>query len=374
MPATPAALAEPGDFPETRMAQLRPDQLESRLGGDLAPIYVVTGDEPQQHTEVSDRIRAAARAQGFTVREVLDAGSDFDWNRLTEAGASLSLFGDRRLLDLRLASGKPGRDGGAVLKAWAQDPAADTLLLVSLPQLDRQARQAAWFKALDGAGVVVSVRMPERDRLGPWIRQRMRARGLAPDAGAVELLAERVEGNLVAAAQEIDKLVLLRGGGPVDAEAVAAAVADSARFSAFDIGAAVLDGEPGRVARIIAGLRAEGAAPPLLLWALHRELHQLATVAARTAGGESPAAAMAAVGVWQSRQQRVGSALGRHGAAEWARLLARCARLDRLAKGAERGSFWEELVELALRAAGAPIVESGASFGVARPAPGPVDG
>jgi len=335
--------------------QLRPDQLDQHLAGDLAPVYLVTGDEPLQHAEVADAIRRAARERGHTSREVHEAGAGFDWDSLTRAGANMSLFGDRLLIDLRLPTGKPGREGGAALKAWAESPPPDSLLLVTTPKLDQQVRRSAWFRALDAAGPVITVALPPRSRLPQWLTGRMRARGLQPQKAAVELLADRVEGNLVAAAHEIDKLALLHGGGPIDEAAVRDAVTDSSRFGPFDLADAVVDGAPERVGRIAAGLRGEGTAEPLVLWAVHREIDQLATIAARTAAGQSVAAAMKAAGTWQQRSERVGAAVRRHRADRWAALLADCARLDRVAKGAERGSFWEELVELCLIAAGADV-------------------
>lgn len=335
--------------------QLRFDQLAARLERELAPIYLVTGDEPLQHAEATDAIRAAARAQGYSAREVHEANGEFDWSRLSESADSLSLFADRRLVDLRLPNGKPGREGGAALSAWAQRPPEDTLLLIAAPKIDPQSRKSAWYKALDKAGVVVPVWPIDGGQLPAWIGKRMRARELEPSADAVALLAARVEGNLLAAAQEIDKLLLLGGPGPVDAERVAEVVADSARWSIFDLCDALLDGASARVTRIIGGLRAEGTQPPVIVWALHRELAQLATVAGRRAAGQGLGAALKAAGVWDRRQPRVRGALDRFDAAGWQRLLASCARLDRLAKGAERGSFWDELVELSLTAAGARV-------------------
>lgn len=335
--------------------QLRFDQLEAHLEGELAPVYLVTGDEPLQHAEAADAIRAAARTRGHSAREIYEAAADFDWARLGEAAASRSLFAERRVVDLRLPTGRPGRDGGAALAAWAERPPEDTLLLVTAPRLEPQARRSAWYKALDGAGAVVAVWPLEPERLPGWIEARMRARGLEPTRDAVALLAARVEGNLLAAAQEIDKLLLLGGPGPVDVDAVAEAVADSARWSIFDLGDAVLDGEPARVARIIGGLRGEGTQAPVVIWALHRELAQLAGIAARREAGQSAGAALKAAGVWQRRQARVRAAMDRFDAAGWRRLSATCARLDRLAKGAARGSVWDELVELALAAAGARV-------------------
>lgn len=333
--------------------QLRPDQLERHLQGTLAPIYVVTGDEPLQHAESADSVRRTARERGFGEREVFEAGQDFDWSRLTEAAESLSLFAEQRLIELRLPTGKPGKEGGAALKAWAQRPPPDTLLLVTVPKIDAQQRKGGWFKALEDAGVVIPVWPIDAHRLPQWLRARMRTRGLEPSDDAVSLLAARVEGNLLAAAQEIDKLALVGGAGRVDAERVADAVADSARWSIFDFGDAVLDGRPERVARIVGGLRGEGTQPPVAVWALQRELAQMAAIASRRADGERLSTAMQAVGVWQRRQARVRGAADRFSPTEWQQLLAGCARLERLAKGAARGSFWDELVEWALTAAGA---------------------
>lgn len=335
--------------------QLRPDQLDRHLEGALAPIYLVTGDEPLQQTEATDAIRAAARARGHTAREVYEAGADFDWSRLAGAADSLSLFADRRLIDLRLPTGKPGRDGAATLASWAERPPEDALLLITAPKLDPQVRRSAWYKAIEGVGAVVPVWPIEGERLPAWIGRRMRARGLQPTNDAVALLAARVEGNLLAAAQEIDKLLLLSGPGAVDAGQVQEVVAEAARWSIFDLADAVLDGTPDRAARIAAGLRAEGTQPPVIAWALHRELSQMATIAARRADGQGLGAAMKAVGVWQRRQARVQGAADRFDLAGWQQLLAGCARLERLAKGGARGSFWDELVELCARAAGAPV-------------------
>ncbi|MDX1609643.1 MAG: DNA polymerase III subunit delta [Halofilum sp. (in: g-proteobacteria)] len=335
--------------------QLRFDQLSGHLKKGLLPVYLVTGDEPLQHAEATDAIRAAAREAGHATREVYDAGSDFDWHRLAEAADSRSLFAEQRLVDLRLPSGKPGREGGAALRAWCERPPEDTVLLIAAGKVDPQARNSAWYKAVAAAGAVVPVWPIELARLPEWIERRMRARGLEPTADAVALLAARVEGNLLAAAQEIDKLLLLGGAGTVDAERVAQVVADSARWSIFDLTDAMVAGQPARVARIVNGLRAEGAQPPMLIWALHRELDQLAAVAARVEGGRAPAAAMQEAGVWDRRKPLVGRALERHDARQWAGLAASCGRLDRLAKGGVEGSIWDELLECALIAAGASL-------------------
>lgn len=336
--------------------QLGADQLGISLARGLASVYLVTGDEPLQHAEAADAIRTAARDAGHTAREVLEAGPDFDWSRLALAADSLSLFADRRLVDLRLPTGHPGRDGGAALAAWADRPPDDAVLLVTAPRLESRARSSGWYRALDVAGVVVSVGPVEPARLPRWLEARMRTRGLEPTREAVGLLAARVEGNLLAAAQEVDKLLLLGGPGPVDVDHVAEVVTDAARWSPFDLGDAVLAGEPERAVRIAAGLRAEGTAAPVIVWALQRELARVADVAARVAQGMPSAQAIGAAGVWRRRRRAFETALRRFPALEWQALAGRAARLERLAKGAARGSFWDELIELTTIAAGARTV------------------
>src|SRR5690606_19341627 len=239
--------------------------------------------------------------------------------------------------------------GAQALKAWAEDPPPDTLLLVLSGKTERN---AAWVKALDAAGVHVPCLPLDLGRLPGWIRQRMRGRGLEPDAAAVELLAGRVEGNLLAAAQEIDKLALLAGSGQVDAAMVQAAVADSARFDIFQCVDAALAGEGRRAVRIADGLAAEGAAVPLLLWALAREVRQLAGLAAQRARGVPEGALLGRI--WDKRRGLIGQALRRHNARGWQCLLLKTARLDRIAKGAAPGRPWEELINLLVEIATPP--------------------
>lgn len=295
-------------------------------------------------------MRAAARSAGYSEREVYFVETGFDWGQLTAASASLSLFADKRLVELRLPGGKPGVAGAQALKTWAENPPPDTVLLVLSAKPERN---AAWVKALDAAGVHVPCLPLDAARLPGWIRQRMRSRGLEPDAAAVELLAGRVEGNLLAAAQEIDKLVLLAGSGPVDAATVQATVADSARFDIFQCVDAALAGEGRRAVRIADGLAAEGAAVPLLLWALARELRQLAGLAAQRARGVPEGALLGRV--WDKRRGLIGQALRRHNAHGWQRLLLKTARLDRIAKGAAPGRPWEELINLLVEIATPPV-------------------
>lgn len=328
--------------------KLAPERLPDQLKTRLAPVYLITGDEPLQLDEAADAVRAAARAQGFSEREIFEAERGFDWNLLRNASANLSLFASRRVLDVRLGNSKPAEGGAEALMAYAADPAPDTLMLVTCGKLERGG--GAWVSALEQAGVIVQVWPVEARQLPAWLERRLRSRGLAPDADAVALLAERVEGNLLAAAQEVEKLLLLRGPGPVDADAVREATADSARFDAFKLVDAALAGDRARSVRILEGLRQEGTEPPMIIGALTYTLRELASLAWQIEAG-TPAQQVLGK-VWQQRRPLFQQALRRGKARDWQRLLARAARVDRVTKGQAPGQPWDELLNLTASLAG----------------------
>jgi DNA polymerase-3 subunit delta len=334
--------------------KLQPDNLSSHLAGTLLPTYLVSGDEPLLVMEACDAIRAAARHQGFTERTVLSVARGFDWQQLGAAGASLSLFAERRIIELRLASAKPGKAGDQAIVRFAETPPADTLLLVVAPRLDRTAANAAWSKALGSAGGVVQVWPPEPPRLPAWIEERMRSRGLRPTREAARLLADRVEGNLLAAAQEVEKLVLLHPAeAELDEQSVRDAVADSARYDVFALTDAALAGQPPRALRVLGGLRAEGVEPPLILWALTRELRSLAAIGWRLATGSSEREATR--GIWQKRQGIMLKAIRRLGLPGVHRLLQAAANADQIAKGQRPGQPWPALTDVVARFSGVTI-------------------
>ncbi|MCG5500649.1 DNA polymerase III subunit delta [Ectothiorhodospira lacustris] len=333
--------------------RLKPEQLESHLQKGLASVYLISGEEPLQLMEAADAIRARARAEGFDEREVFTVDKGFDWGQVQTASDSLSLFAQRRVLELRMPSGKPGVQGGKVLEAYARQPAADTVLIVQCGKLERQEQKSRWCQALEQAGVMIQVWPLDLAGTEAWITRRMGRRGLHPTAAAARLLAERVEGNLLAAAQEIDKLVLLQGDGPVDEAAVMAAVADSARFSVYDLTDAALAGEAGRAVRILSGLRGEGTAPVLVSWALAREIRTLNRLAEQAAAGTPPQVVLKSV--WPpQRQPVVRQALRRLSLQALGQLLRAGARADQVAKGQKPGSPWDELLDLTLGLAGHP--------------------
>lgn len=343
--------------------QLRADQLSAHLAkGALAPVYLLTGDEPLQIQECGDAIRSAAKEQGFGERQVLEADAKYDWSRLGAEADALSLFADKRLFDLRVPGGKLGRDGGAALLNYLERPAPDTLLLVTLPKLERSQRNAKWFNAMANAGIVVSIWPLERAALPSWLQRRGRDQGLALDAEAASFLAAQTEGNLLAAAQEIDKLALLSGGGRVDLPQVAASVSGSARYNVFELADTMLRADVPQALRMLQGLKAEGTAAPVVLWALARELRVLEGVSAALSSGADPAAAIVARGMWKNRQPMLVKAARRLGAADWRRLVAACAQVDRAIKGQEKADPWLLMEDMLSAAMGISIMQGAADL------------
>ena len=335
--------------------RLRPDQLAAHLRKALARLYLVFGEEPLQALEAADAIRAAARERGHE-RDCLTVETGFDWNSLRQQACSPSLFAPLRLLELRMGNAKPGDAGAQALSAYAARPPEDIALLITAGKLDWNTQKSRWFAALDEAGVVVAAAPVEPQQLPGWIERRLQSRGLDPVPEAVTLLAERVEGNLLAAAQEIEKLALLADDRELTAQAVLAAVGDSARYSIYDFVDAALLGQPERVARILDGLRDEGIEPVLVNWALHQESRRLAMLAFARSRGQSLEAALAEQKVWEKRKPLLRQASQRLALTGCRRLLRACARTDRTIKGAETGSPWNALLANGLRLAGLELL------------------
>ena len=315
--------------------RVRPEQLARHLGRGLASVYVVHGDEPLQREESLDAIRAAARAAGYAERIVLHAESGFDWSDLQVHAASLSLFAERRLIDLRMPGGSPGRDGGPVLAQYAANPPPDTMLLLSSRRLDRRVTSTKWFRALEGAGDVVEVFPVSARDLPRWIADRGAARGVGFGRDAAEALAERSEGNLLACAQEIDKLRLLCEGRPVTVDDVMGTVADSARFGAFDLIDPALEGDGTRSVRILRVLREEGFEPIHVLGSLTWAIRGVCGIGAGLEGGARLDDVLrGGFGAWWRRKHLVQRALSRMPRRRWVRLLGVAEGVDRMLKGA----------------------------------------
>ena len=332
--------------------RIQPDKLQEHLNGHLTPTYLVSGDEPLQLGECCDAIRQTARETGYSNREVFEVGTGFEWQQLYAEAAAFSLFAEKKIIDLRIPNGKPGAEGSRALVDYCANPPSDTLLLLTLPKLDRQQQNAKWFKALDSIGSVIQVWPIEPQRLPNWIERRLRRVGIEPSREAIAMLADRVEGNLLAARQEIEKLLLLHGPGPLDADQLVASVSDSARYDVFELVDSALRGEADRCVQILTGLRGEGIAPPVVLWALHREVRNMAQISANVAKGLSPDHAISRARVFSKRIALVRQGLGRLRTPQWLALLDQCHQTDGAIKGIGTASPWLLLERIALTMSG----------------------
>ena len=332
--------------------KLNARQLSSHLSSGVAPLYLVSGDEPLLVGEVLDEIRAAAGRHRYTDREVQLAERNFDWIEFEAGLQNMSLFAERRLVEIRLPTGKPGDQGSRFLTAVAEEPVPDIVITVVTPRLDSKTTKLQWVKALASKGVWVAVTPPGFEAMPGWIAQRLKKVGLTADSEALDLLAARVEGNLLAAKQEIDKLVLLAGEGRITADKVRTSVADGARFDVFQLTDAALAGDGPRAARILLGLEREGVAAPLVMWSLAREIGTVADIVYRVGAGASVGKAMGDARVWRSRQSLIGRAVRSRKPAAVQRLIGQAAATDRIVKSARRRQPWNALMELTLELAG----------------------
>jgi len=321
--------------------KIQANQLSSYLKNNLAPCYLVTGDEHLLVAEALDSIRAAARAKGFTQRESHVATQWFDWANLSASSANLSLFAEQRIVELRLPTGKPGKVGSSAIAELVERLGPELMLIVSAPKLDKNAGSAKWVKAIDAHGIVLPVWPVGVRELPGWIAARMRAAGLQPDRTAAGLIADRVEGNLLAASQEIEKLRLLLGEGPISAEDVAHAVADSSRYDVYKLVDAALAGDAKRAVRILGGLKAEGVEPVIIFWALGRELRLLASLSDAVRQRVDLGSAMQKARVWRNRQGLVRSCVSRVPAGMFYSLLKAVGQGDAAAKGQLRADPWQ---------------------------------
>lgn len=328
--------------------KLQANQLSSHLNNNLAFCYLVTGDEQLIVDEALDQIRNAARAKGFGARELYVATSGFDWAQLSAAGANLSLFAEQRIVEVRLPTGKPGRVGGQALVDFVERLGPELMLIVSSSKLDRSAQSSKWAKTLESSGVSIPIWPIGVRELPGWIADRMRSAGLKPERSAVTMIADRVEGNLLAANQEIEKLRLLLGPGDVSVEDVSNAVANSSRYDVYKLADAALAGDARRALKILNGLRAEGIEPVIVVWSLTRELRTLVRLAELVAQNMDLGNAMQKAGVWRNRQSLVRSCIGRHQRTDLYRLLKACGRADAASKGQASGDPWQLAADIVL--------------------------
>lgn len=339
--------------------EIRASQLASHLEGKLAAVYVVHGDEPLLAMEAADAIRAAARGAGCDEREMMVVETGFRWDAFLGTSANLGLFGTRKLVDVRIPSGKPGMEGAKALEAYAANPNPDNVTVLTLPKLDRAMQGSGWFKALARAGVAVAVYPLERDEMPAWIAARFARQNQRAGRETLAWIGERCEGNLFAARQEIEKLRLLLPEGNLSLQDVERAMSDVARYDVFQLSEAWLAGDAPRTLRILAALEAEGEGIQLLLWQLGEDIHALAGVLDATNSGVPLSAAVRTARVWGKRQsalERAAVRARREAQSMLPMLLRALTRLDALSKGLGRGNAWDELRTVALALAGTPTL------------------
>ncbi len=332
--------------------------LSTQLKQEVAPLYLLFGSETLLTEEALDQIRNQCRLAGYNERIRLVAEAGFDWNRLQHESRTLSLFSDKRLIELRLPTGKPADAGSRALIEFAHHLSRDTTLVVIANAIDKRAQAAKWFKAIEHSGVVVECPAIDTAKLPGWISQRMSACGLRHERDAVEHLSRLVEGNLLAAAQEINLLGLLYPDQTITARIISQTNADHARFNVFAFVDACLGGTVERTVRILQNLKHEQAEPAIILWALAREVRTICRLCTAIDKGERRAALFKRHGIWSSRSALVSSALGRLSTRQWERILQRIAHADLIMKGlvgSRRKDIWEEIENISLRACGLRI-------------------
>jgi DNA polymerase-3 subunit delta len=329
-----------------------PQTLKNQMAKQLASVYLVSGDEPLQLMETCDDIRHAAREKGFIDREIFHIDKKFDWSDLFASTCTMSLFSHLRFIELRIGNGKLGDKGSKALMELLGDLPQDTILLVISTKLDAATQRTKWHKCLESVGVTVQIWPVEANRLAPWIQQRMQSKGLQPTREAIQILVERGEGNLLAIAQEIEKLLLLDQQEKITAEDVVQSVSDSARYDIYGFVDTCLQGDVRRVVRMLEGLRGEGIEAILVLWVLSREIRSLAQMSRQLTKTASIDQVINKNRVWPKRKALVTAGLRRHSAAQWEQLLAQASSIDLTIKGLAAGKVWDQLLQLCLELAG----------------------
>lgn len=330
------------------MPALSPDALGAQLARTLAPLYVVYGEETLLALEAADSLRAAARQAGYLEREVLTVeGGHFDWSQLTDAMSSVSLFASLKLLEIRIPGGKPGTEGGEALQRLAANPPQDTITLIQLPKLDRTQQKAKWFAALEKAAVMVEAKAVGRHELPGWIARRLKQQGQTLPSEAAQFFADRVEGNLLAAKQEVDKLALLYPKGELTLADIREAVANVARFDVFHLSESWLAGDTARATRMLDALEAEGEAPVLVLWSFTEDVRMLIKLGRGLKEGRQVRDMANELRLWGDKQKLAAPALNRIGPRHLLEALTECARIDRQIKGVAQGDAWHSLKRLA---------------------------
>jgi DNA polymerase-3 subunit delta len=338
--------------------RLRAEHLAANLEkSGLAPIYLISGDEPLQVMECADAIRNHAQQQGFEERIVFDVTGNFDWNSLLNEVATISLFSSKRLLELRLGSTKPGKEGGSIMVKYAENLPVDNVLIITAGRLDKQAQNTKWFRTLDNAGITVQIWPVTTGQLPGWIKQRVARQGKQINMDAATLIADRVEGNLLAAKQEIDKLCLLINKSEITPDDVLKAVSDSTRFNVFELIESALTANTTRTVRMLNGLRSEGVEPGNIYGILMWELRRLCSMAYRIKTGAPLEKLFTEYRVWDNERQRaMKNCLHRHRIDDMHRLLRFAVQIDRKIKSSDRIFVWDILQAFLLSMAGYPVI------------------
>lgn len=327
--------------------QIKGSQLAAALQKSLAPVYFISGDEPQQLGELSDLIRQTAKSQNFAAREIFFADKLFDWKQLNLSAGNLSIFADKKIIDLRLPTGTAGAEGAKALTAYCKHLPENTILLITAGKITNEAKKSAWFQAIDKVGCIIQVWPLAGQDLLHWIQTKMQQRGLLSEPSATKILADKIEGNLLAAAQEIEKLYVLYGEGKLSGQQIKDVVADSSRYDVFKLMESVLAAQADKILKILSSLKAEGLAPAIVLWALAREVRIL--ISYKSAQGLTEKdLVLKKNGVWGERRQLIDSAIKRLSHAELNQVLVLGAKTDRQIKGEQQGDAWETLLEACL--------------------------
>lgn len=334
------------------MAKLNVEQLMKGLGKQLSPVYLITGDEPLMVQESCDAVRAAARDAGFNERELYHTDGGFQWPQLLHSANSMSLFAERKIIEVRVHNGKPGDAGSKAIVEYCRSPAEDNLLLLVCPKLERASQNSKWYKAVDSIGAVVTIWPINPKQLPRWIDQRLQRAGIRADSQAIDILASRVEGNLLAAAQEIEKLKLVAQDGFIDSQTMANAVVDSARYDVFGLVDKALGGNAQGAAATLNGLRGEGSEPTIILWALSREIRALMALKQALSSGQPLEAVARRHGIFDNRLPLIRDALQRLQAPTLHLLIKECAYVDRAIKGMAAGDCWGILLDVVLTLSG----------------------
>ena len=343
--------------------KLKPEQLGTQLQRQLSSIYIVSGDEPLQVSECCDAIRRRAREQGFTERHTYHVDNNYDWGEFLENANALSLFSEKQILEIRMPNGKPGDRGRKALQEYLQNPSPDNLLLVITDRLDAATQKVKWFQGLEQAGVFIQIWPVEHNQLPGWVAHRFKMAGYEVAHDAVTLLAERIEGNLLAAAQEIEKLKLLANGNRIEVETVREVVSDSARYDVFQLADVALQGDIRNTVRILGGLRSEGLEPPIVLWALAREIRLLSHLSRLKSRGVSTELAIDQAAkahgfspfMLKKRRRLLEKGMGRQSERDLRQMLEHAGRIDQGIKGLTKINEWDELLTLSMKMAGAPV-------------------